>query len=643
MRKRTSFSASAYRALFAAGTLSVAAFACGDMPEVEGRGATSEALDGVIPVDPEGLVNYTEIRQICRERHPLRKAFFGELHLHTSFSFDAFAGGTRNDPAGAFDFARGAPLTVQYGPTPKTTQLQRPLDFAGITDHAEFMGVFDLCTEAGSASYDTPACRDYRGGLVSLAEEDDELDGVDPSHYGFYRSVVSDAWHRTQEAAENAYDTSPDCTFTAFKSFEYTATPGGNMNHRNVIFRNDTVPALPVGFLAERTPEDLWDRLDNDCVFAGTGCEVLAIPHNSNFSGGLMFDVEYGGAVTLAAQTAVARQRARLEPLVEIYQHKGASECSPNFSNDEQCAFEYVKQDLCDPNASGLSAVLTGCDTPQSFVRGALAIGLAEKERLGVNPFQLGIIASTDSHNGNPGDVEEDDWIGSVGIADTNLVRSDPEFGPGGLVGVWSVENSRDALFEAMQRRETFGTSGPRIEVRLFAGWDYPSDMCGRADLTAQGYRNGVPMGQTVASAAGRPLVDRRRGPTFVLQAVNDGTLLQVAQIVKLWVHPVTGELMERVFDVGGDAGNGASVDLATCVESGPGAQELCSEWTDPTFNPNRAAVYYARVLENPSCRWIQHECNRSATPNAPLCTDGSVPKTTQERAWTSPIWYEPT
>ena len=208
---------------------------------------------------------------------------------------------------------------------------------------------------------------------------------------------------------------------------------------------------------------------------------------------------------------------------------------------------------------------------------------------------------------------------------------------------MWSVENSRDAIFEALRRRETFGTSGPRIELRLFAGWDYPATMCSRADALEVGYDRGVPMGGTLTSAG----VSERAlaaGPTFALQAVNDETRLQVAQIIKLWVDPNTGDLKERVYDIAGNRSNGASVDVATCRTSDGGEASLCGTWRDPRFDPTQAAVYYARVLENPTCRWIQHLCNDvpAGEPLPDNCVDASVAKTVQERAWSSPIWYEP-
>ena len=587
----------------------------------------------------DGLVTYTEDRPPCAERFPLRKALFGELHLHSSFSFDAYTAGTRNDPDAAFAFAKGEPITLVSAGRSETIQLARPLDFAAVTDHAEFLGVFDLCMQSGSPSFRTGPCREYRNGPLRSAREEDDLIGQS-GNGGFLSNVITQAWSRSQQAVDAAYDRTPACTFTAFNAYEYSAIPNGEMNHRNVVFRNDTVPPLPVGFLDEATPQGLWNRLDAECTQAGTGCDVLAIPHNPNYSSGILFDVEYGGETDPVAQAQQGHQRARLEPLVEIYQHKGASECSTAFSSDEQCGFELIAQPICDTNSDGDGNILAGCSTPLNFVRGVLAQGLTEKERIGVNPFKLGIVASTDSHNANPGNADEEDWVGHVGVTDADTVNSNPEFSAGGLVGVWSVENSRDAIFEALRRRETFGTSGPRITVRLFAGWEFPQNMCRRADAIALGYEQGVPMGGTLTGTPDSPT----SGPTFLLQATNDDTPMQVAQIVKLWVDPTSKALRERVYNVAGDPNNGATVNLDTCRPSARGATTFCTAWRDPDFVPNQAAVYYARILENPTCRWIQHLCNAVAVgdPVPENCTNPEVARTVQERAWTSPIWYEP-
>jgi hypothetical protein len=293
-----------------------------------------------------------------------------------------------------------------------------------------------------------------------------------------------------------------------------------------------------------------------------------------------------------------------------------------------------------------------GCQTRQDFVRYALVRGLKERQRIGINPLAFGLIGSTDTHNANPGDVEESSYQGCCGSVDDTVAEridaqgpmSGPIRNPGGLVGVWAEENSRDAIFDAMKRRETFATSGPRIQPRLFAGWDLPADLCERSDFAAAGYEHGVPMG---ADLPARPAT--AGALRFALQALRDagregqpGGKLQRLQIVKGWVGD-DGATHQAVYDIAGTPDSGASVDLATCQPRGSGADALCSVWADPDFDPGRAAVYYARAVENPSCRWTTWECLRSPEADRPeRCDDPAIPKTIQERAWTSPVWYAP-
>jgi hypothetical protein len=300
-----------------------------------------------------------------------------------------------------------------------------------------------------------------------------------------------------------------------------------------------------------------------------------------------------------------------------------------------------------------------GCVSRSDYVRNVLVEGLRHDQRLGVNPFKLGIIAATDSHNATPGDVEEatyQGWRGSVDATASQRLRArNGSFNalfnilssPGGLAGVWSEENSRDSLFDALERREVFGTSGPRMRARFFGGWELPASVCesGAPDTSwvAAAYEAGVPMGGDLPS---RPR--GAKAPTFVLEALRDpgiperpGGLLQRAQVIKGWVGD-DGKLHEEVIDVAGGA-NGAGVDLDTCAVHGPGDDRLCATWTDPDFDPSKSAVYYARVLENPSCRWSQRQCIAlPADERPPACLESPVPRTIQERLWTSPIWYEP-
>ncbi len=471
--------------------------------------------------------------------------------------------------------------------------------------------------------------------------------------------VAGPVWQRVIDAAEAAYDRTPACRFTSFVAYEYSGSPKVSTMHRNVIFRNDHVP-FPTTFFEQPTPQGLWNELHTTCLDAGNGCDVLAIPHNSNESNGNMFAVEYPGAGSPADERTQAAFRGAIEPLVEIYQHKGDSECQNGLSGiigapDEQCDFEKSPRtgfgDCGDGTGTGGTARI-GCYSRRDFVRGILLTGLQEDERLGVNPYRLGVIASTDTHNGTPGNVEEDRFVGHRGTDDDTpekqlghgaLTPGGIIFGPGGLAGVWAEENTRPSLFDALRRREVFGTSGPRITVRFFGGWDMPAGLCSDPSMVATAYAAGVPMGSDL------PVPPAGTGaPTFLLTALRDagtptrpGVPLQRLQVVKGWLED--GEAHEQVFDVAGDSTAGAFVDVATCTPHGTGADSLCTVWTDPQFQPGQLAFYYVRVLENPTCRWSTWVCNRLPPAERPAtCSDPNVPTTIQERAWTSPIWYRP-
>ena len=626
---------------------------------------------------------------VCARRDPLRQVFFGDLHVHTARSMDAFTGETRTTPDEAYRFARGEevglpPLDAD-GRGTRRVRLERPLDFAAVTDHAEYFGELDLCTTPGSPVYATPNCTGFRGdpndadSLDRIVMRMAALLGQDPRRVAQNVDVPRPAavcgedgslcagaagrvWLEMQEAAERHQERAPGCGFTTFVAYEWTLTPNMTKIHRNVIFRGREVPPLPITSIEEPTPQGLWRRLRAECLEAGTGCDALAIPHNPNLSNGHMFAVEYPGAETPEAQAEQARLRARMEPLVEIMQVKGDSECRNGMSGvavapDELCDFEKWRwagaEDCGDGTGEGALGG-RGCVSRLDFVRNVLVEGLREADRIGVNPYKLGIIASTDTHNGTPGDVEEYSFDGAAGLRDSTIAKRleqavaivavpDVVKNPGGLVAVWAEENSREALFEALRRRETYGTSGPRLRVRLFGGWGYAEELCDAPDLAARGYAGGVPMGSDLPPRPGDGAA-----PVFAVWALRDpgtaeqpGGLLQRIQIVKGWVGD-DGLLHEVVHEVAGDPANGASVDPESCAPRGPGADSLCAVWRDPDFDPQRRAVYYARVLENPSCRYSARQCLGLPPDSRPAsCDDAALPKTVQERAWTSPIWYE--
>ncbi len=586
-------------------------------------------------------------REPCAESTPLRRLLWGDLHVHTALSFDAWIYDVRLTPDDAYAFARGEevwlPPLGADGRGTTATQLDRPLDFAAVTDHSEYLAEVQACSTPGSPAYDDPVCVDYRAATpASIQAWGTRFAVQEPERFDEICSSVdclgdaADVWIQVQDAAEAAYDRTSACEFTSFVAYEWSSTTNVSNLHRNVLFRGSAVPALPASTFDAPTVEELWGALDRTCLDARTGCDVLTIPHNSNQSNGNLFDVEYVDA-------DAAARRASFEPLLEIYQHKGDSECRNGiggFAMDELCTFERLRPGQVDdcgdvPGAGGIANL--GCASRLDFARGILLAGVSEQRRLGANPHKLGFVASTDTHNGTPGEVDEADWQGHLGLLEgTPEGRLDYPVlnpggirnSPGGLVAVWAEENSRGAIFDALRRREVYGTSGPRIPVRLFAGSELPTDLCDRPDFVEVADQRGTPMGGDLQS--GRPRI--------AVQALRDplGSPLQRIQIVKGWVD-ASGEHLD-VIDVAGAVGD--TVDESTCAPP-EGADELCTVWEDPDWTPDQAGFYYARVVEVPTCRWSWRDCllyPEDARPEA--CEDPEVPRAVQERAWTSPVWF---
>ncbi len=614
----------------------------------------------------------TEEREPCAGYDPLRQPFFGDSHVHTAYSFDASTQDTRNTPRDAYRFAKGELMGIQPydvdGKASRTIQLRRPLDWTAVTDHAEMLGEIRLCMTPGSAGDGSLLCWIHHNFpqrsflLMStrtlILKKRIGLCGPDDI---YCTEAAISTWQDIRDAAEEAYDRKASCGFTSFIAYEWTAIIEDGINlHRNVIFRNEKVPNLPVSWVETPTAADLWESLQRECVDGIPGCDAITIPHNSNLSAGLMFEsvkVTNSFNTDIPIDAKEASDRSRWEPLVEIMQHKGDSECfSGTGSSDELCGFERLPYDRFGPKFNFLAR--NKPSVPASFVRDALKKGILQQHAMGANPFKYGIIASTDTHIAAPGFTNERDakGHGGAGVGAREGVPQgfpdDVEFNPGGLAVLWAEENSRDALFAAMQRREVYGTSGTRPVVRFFGGWDYADDLCDRGQLVETGYARGVPMGGDLPAP---PAGDPKAAPRFAISALRDpgtsnhpGTPLQRIQIIKGWVE--AGETKERVFDVaGGD--NGASVDLATCEPQGAGADSLCTVWTDPDFDPKQTAFYYGRVVENPTCRWSQYICNAakvncddeaSIPEGLEGCCSPEIQPAIQERAWTSPIWFTP-
>lgn len=603
----------------------------------------------------------TEVRQDCDDFRALRNPYFGDTHVHTAYSFDAVLTATRLTPSDAYAFAQGQIVGIQpydaFDQPTRFVQIDRSLDFAVVTDHAEFLGVITTCTTPGLPGYDDPGCVQYREDPhTALAAIGSRLvfdPPVRPDLCGPGGQYCIDQdgvlWSEIQDDAEAAYDRTSACSFTTFVGYEWTNNTGAANRHRNVIFRNADVPALPTSVVDAPKKEDLWDALEQDCLIGTPDCDVLAIPHNSNLARGFFFETidKNGNPYT----GGLAARQASFEPLLEVYQTKGNSECLPGTSsNDELCDFEIVPWN----NIAG--AIGAGPPVPADYVRYALEEGMAQEAALGANPFKYGMIASTDTHIATPGLVAESeqhpghgasaDRAGQPGLTDI------PEYSPGGLAVVWAEENSRDSIFEAMRRREAYATSGPRHIVRFFGGWRYPLDLCSQNDAVLKADNMGVPMGGDLA-----PRLGTDWNPRFFATALKDvgtpqnpGTDLQRIQIVKGWID-AQGDAQEMIYDVAGDPDNGATVNPNTCETNGTGFTFLCTVWEDPDFDPTQRAFYYARVIENPTCRWSQRQCNAAAvdcavpatiTTGFEACCDGSIPASVRERSWTSPIWYTP-
>ena len=622
------------------------------------------------------LISYSEAREPCAHADPLGMPLFGDVHVHTSYSFDAAANSIGTTPEDAHRFALGESIPFfpvdDSGVPTGTIRIDRPLDFLTVTDHGEFLGERALCRVPGSPKYDSGFCVEYRSnerlgmrmlGTVITSERPERINELCGDQGELCLEYAQGPWSRIIEAAETAYDRSSACKFTSFVGYEYTGTPGTSNYHRNVIFRNANVPARPVSYIDAPFDSLLWNALDASCT-AEAGCDYLTIPHNTNLANGRMGPYR-AFEVTEANKRAYAIQRQQREPIMEIFQHKGGSECINGLTTvlsapDELCDVEAVRvigrsetyqsasqvdgkmvinnvqvvtQECAPGEISSFGMLGAGCVSATDFARSALLVGLKEEQALGVNPVKLGIIASTDTHTTTPGAVAEDNWQGHVTGEATpeerlqpGLLTSGIDGNPGGLAGVWAVENSRDAIFDAMLRREVFGTSGPRIAPRFFAGWDFDPQLCSRDDMVDQGYARGVPMGGDLQHST----ADAK--PMFLAYAARDSASgaqpLQALQLIKGWID---------------SSGQARNVVVPIASADGRNGDSLCTVYRDDDFDSSRSSYYYLRVVEPPTPRWSTYDCARIPEADRPaVCSDGSYPEMIQEMAWTSPIWYTP-
>jgi hypothetical protein len=571
-----------------------------------------------------------------------KNLYFGETHMHTAYSLDAFLGGTRQTPGDAYRFAKGETVVVNGQPH----KMRRPLDFAAVTDHAEYLGEMYAALNPGSPGHDNAQIQE----LIGLTDFDERRNwfieyvvknnrGAKPQHTSFYPGAesVKSGWRVVTEAAAEHNDPG---AFTTFNAFEWSSAPGGGNLHRNIIFRGSAVPEVPMGAADIMYEEDLWAWLQEQ---EKAGARSIAIPHNSNASKGNMFPAKDHSGDKLTRDYAVLR--GHFERTIEIMQVKGNSEASQQFwAADEFSNFE---------NAPSIAKFSGRVPMKENYVRYGVVQGMAVEQQVGANPFKLGFVGGTDSHNGLMGDVDEENFVGGHGAEDaTPQRRQTAEVGgwiaareqsPGSITGVWATSNTRDAIWDAIHDREVYATSGPRMALRFFAGWDFQSAMLERADVIKHAYAIGVPMGGELSDAG-------RKAPRFLILASKDalGANLDRIQVIKGWVD-ADGTTHDRVFDVAwaGDRQPGAdgslpavgnTVDLATATYRNTiGSGELTAVWEDPEFDPGQPALYYARVLEIPTPRWTTFDAVRAGLPLL-----DNVPNILQERAWSSPIWYQP-
>ena len=577
-------------------------------------------------------------------RNAEREAYYGDLHLFSSYAFAGYLDGTTLDPDGVYRFARGEPVTSRGE---KVRRSSAPLDFLAVTDPGENLGLFNTLDDPQSPFAQTEMGRAVRAhdpqvfnkviDLMLIGRQQPLL-GVDPATVN---AVTAAAWQREIEAANRNYRPGK---FTTFIAYHWTDKLGGHNLDRVVLFRGDTAPR-PFTSFDSNQPEDLWTFLEHN---RQQGYDALAIPHHANLSDGLMFNgLDSAGR---PIDRAYAARRAANEPLIEIA-NISQGETHPALSpEDEFASFElFGLEQMTQPKGS--------------YVRDALGRGMEIAQQIGVNPYPLGFVGGTDLSDGLSDAAEDAYLVLKRELAPTPSIPSPPQPSPGvavlypelrmtpttpgsgSLAGVWAEQNTREAIFAALRRKETFATSGTRLKFRFFAGWDYDSGLLKSHDWVKAAYRGGAPMGGDLpATRSGRS------APTFVAWAIKDpaGANLDRLQIVKLWLEK--GQYIEKIYDVALSGGRqidpktgrapvvGNTVDLQKATYTNTiGAPELAVVWRDPHFDPTAPAAYYLRVLEIPTPRWSTIVAVKRGQP-----LPAGVPATIQERGWSSPVWFTP-
>jgi hypothetical protein len=568
--------------------------------------------------------------------------YWGDTHLHTNNSTDAYSTGNFvADPDTAYRFAKGLPV---LHPSLRTrVRIMRPLDFLVVSDHAEQLGLQAQVMKGNPLMLATAWGKTLRAGLEQsqargmrgLSPADRQQMNQDMRSPAFRQGT----WAEQVDAAERHNDPGK---FTTFVGWEWTVHPGGKNLHRVVFTSSDGATAkkfLPFNANDSQRPEDLWQWLEK--TKTDTGADFVAIPHNANISGGLMFDMVDSSGRSITAE--YARMRMRWEPVMEVTQVKGTSEVHPELSpNDEFAEFEIRRK------------LLAGAATPANkadYARSALLRGLEIEQSTGANPYKFGMIGASDSHTGLSS-VEESDFLGKLANDSLPDVRKNQavifpawEMSAGGIAGVWATANTREAIMAAFKRKEVYATTGPRIALRVFGGFNFAANDASARDIASVGYSKGIPMGGDLSNAP------RGKAPSLLIHAVKDpiGGNLDRVQVVKGWLD-AAGQTHERIYDVvwsgnrkpdanGKLPSVGNTVDVSRVTFTNTiGAAQLATVWTDPDFNPSLRAFYYVRVLEIPTPR---HSVYDAAALGIDV-KETRQPATIQERAYSSPIWYTP-